>query len=221
MKNKAGFLSLILILWFGAAPLAGAGEITPDGQKLAAVLDSTQVNQLWLAGGQVNWQTGQPTGKIYANNLAHTHCSAFAAAVAKKLGVYLLHPPEHSTYLLANAQQDWLCSQGTNQGWYQVDSPRQAQQLANAGQLVLVTTKNPDTARPGHVAIVRPSTKSDDQILAEGPQIIQAGMQNYISTNVKEGFKHHPGAFKKHELLYFAHTLSWPTITVPARATGI
>ena len=97
---------LMAMLWLWATPLASASEITPDGQRLAAVLDSMHVDRLWLAGSKVNWQTGEPDGKFKTNSLTHTHCSAFAAAAADKLGIYLLHPPGHSTYLLANAQQD-------------------------------------------------------------------------------------------------------------------
>jgi hypothetical protein len=184
---------------------ATASEISPAGQQLSKVLDSMHVEQLWLAGRQVDWRTGEPNGKVYTNASSHTHCSAFAAAAAEKLGIYLLHPPEHSAVLLANAQQTWLCSSGTNEGWQPVKSPLQAQQLANEGQLVIVTCKNPDEKRPGHIAIVRPSTKSNASIMVEGPEIIQAGANNYTSTTTKEGFKNHPGAFENHELLYFVH----------------
>ena len=67
-----------------------------------------------------------PKGKDWPALLA-THCSAFAASEAEKLGIYLLHPPEHSATLLANAQQEWLFGAGTNQGWFLVQSPLEAQ----------------------------------------------------------------------------------------------
>lgn len=188
-----------------ALPAMG-GDISPAGQALATKLDAMHVDQFWLAGQPVDWRTGQPRGAPLLPR-GHTHCSAFAAAAAEQLGVYLLHPPEHSTLLLANAQQDWLRADGTNFGWHAVSSPLQAQALANAGQLVVVTFQNPDPHMPGHIAIVRPSTKSDREILEEGPQIIQAGAKNYTSTSAREGFKHHPGAFANHKLLYFAHVL--------------
>ena len=222
-KAKILLPALLLFLWASTPAAARASEITPDGQRLAQVLDSMHVEQLWLSGRQVNWRTGEPNGKIYTNATSHTHCSAFAAAASEKLGVYLLRPPEHSSVLLANAQQGWLSAEGTNQGWYAISSPLKAQQLANQGQLVVVTCKNPDPDLPGHIAIIRPSTKSDDQIRREGPQIIQAGAQNFSSTTVKEGFKHHPGVFEKNQVLYFAHDLSWPAASVQpatADATG-
>jgi hypothetical protein len=178
------------------------------------------VEQLWLAGRQVNWRTGEPTGKVYTNATSHTHCSAFAAAAAEKLGVYLLCPPAHSAVLLANAQQTWLCGSGTNQGWRAVATPIEAQQLANAGELVVVTCKNPDPNRPGHIAIVRPSVWSDAKILADGPEIIQAGGHNYTSTTTREGFKNHPGAFEKNQLLYFAHAVSLSKPALQEAAAG-
>lgn len=206
--NKLSAVAVALLLGLHLSLVAG--EISPQGQRLAQVLDSLQVEQLWLPGESVNWLTGVPDGKIDTGKGAHSHCSAFAAAAAEKLGVYLLHPPEHSADLLANAQQDWLRTAGTNFGWQAVNSPLEAQQLANKGQLVVVTCKNPNPDASGHIAVVRPSIKSDAEIQAEGPQIIQAGGHNYTSTSTKLGFGNHKGAFEKGELLYFVHPLSLP-----------
>lgn len=191
---------------------AAASEITPAGQQLGKALDAMHVERLWLSGRQVDWRTGEPNGKVYTNSTSHTHCSAFAAAAAEQLGVYLLHPPEHSAVLLANAQQEWLCGRGTNQGWQSVKSSVQAQQLANEGQLVVVTCKNPDAKRPGHIAIIRPGSWSEAKILAEGPEIVQAGAHNYTSTTTKEGFKNHPSAFEGGQLLYFSHAIPPPKL---------
>jgi hypothetical protein len=206
MKSKS-FLFYSLPLMVLAVFMSWAGEITPAGLHLADALDAMHVDQLWLAGRQVDWRSGKPNGKIYAVPNGHTHCSAFAAAAAEQLGIYLLHPPEHSSILLANAQQDWLSTKGTNFGWTAVDSPLQAQRLANEGELVVVTCKNPDSKLPGHIAIVRPSARDDASILSEGPEIIQAGLHNYIHATTREGFKNHPGAFEKRELLYFCHAI--------------
>ena len=219
MKCKVGLPPLILAVWLAVALVADATELAPDGQRLAVVLDSMHVEQLWLPGHPVNWRTGEPVESGHTNlplnikGSAHTHCSAFAAAAAEKLGIYLLHPPAHSSFLLANAQQDWLRADGTNQGWYAISSPLLAQQLANGGQLVVVTYKNPDPDTPGHIAIVRPSTKSDQEIMAAGPQIIQAGSHNYQSTSVGTGFRR---ALRQGQLLYFAHKVYWPPVVGPA-----
>lgn len=197
-------LGALLCGWFSAA----ASEISPAGQQLTKVLDSMHVEQHWLAGRQVDWRTGEPNGKVYTNAALHTHCSAFAAAAAEKFDIYLLRPPEHSSVLLANAQQTWLCGNGTNAGWQPVKTSLLAQALANEGQLVVVTCRNPDAKRPGHIAIVRPSTKGEAAILDEGPEIIQAGQHNHADTTTKDGFKNHPGAFESGQLLYFSHVVS-------------
>jgi hypothetical protein len=207
--SRLGGLGMALALL--AAAVAQSAEITPAGQKLAATLDSMNVEQHWLAGQHVNWLSGDPSNSVNHVEVTKggsTHCSAFAAAAGNKLGIYLLHPPEHSDLLLASAQQDWLEGAGAAQGWKPVKTPVEAQSLANKGEFVVVTYKSPDPKKPGHIAIVRPSEKSDADIAAEGPQIIQAGKHNYISTNVKEGFKNHPGAFENNEVRYFVHTIT-------------
>jgi hypothetical protein len=206
----------LMLAALAGGPALTAGEITPAGKRLSGFLDAMRVEQLWLSGQQVDWRSGEPNGKIFATAKGHTHCSAFAAAAADRLGIYLLRPPEHSAVLLANAQQDWLNASGAAQGWRPVATPLKAQELANDGQLVLVTFKNPDPETPGHVAIVRPSAKSKEQIEAEGPDIIQAGLHNRNRTTVKQGFRSHPGAFEKREIQYFAHAVaSFPARTQP------
>ena len=97
------------------------GERTEAGDRLAAVLDGMDVESHWLAHEHVNWETGDPDkGADYEGPGNHTHCSAFAAAAAKKLGIYLLRPPEHGQVLLANAQSGWLESAaGRKSGWRQ------------------------------------------------------------------------------------------------------
>jgi hypothetical protein len=205
---KTRIFGIVVLLIFSVSLQSNADEITPAGKRLAETLDSLHVEKLWLVGRRVDWRTGEPEGEINKKYETHTHCSAFAAAAADKIGVYLLHPPEHSTVLLANAQQDWLRGKGTNQGWRAIDSPVAAQHLANQGELVVVTFKNSDPKVPGHIAIVRPSEKSEERVKAEGPQVTQAGRHNYVSTNAKEGFKNHVGAFEKGELLYFVHSVT-------------
>jgi hypothetical protein len=156
----------------------------------------------------VNWETGKPDKDAdYEGPGRHTHCSAFAAAAAKRLGVYLLRPPEHGQALLANAQADWLASKAAAKaGWRSVPTMQQAQRLANEGSLVLVLYPNPDRHVPGHIAIVRPSEKSPKILEENGPEIIQAGEHNYTRTNVRIGFENHPGAWPG-GVLYYTHTL--------------
>jgi hypothetical protein len=188
------------------APCCGA--IAAAGLRLASTLDSMNVESLWLAHEHVNWETGEPDrGADYEGPGNHTHCSAFAAAAAKRVGVYLLRPPEHGQALLANAQADWLAGDAAAKaGWRSVATMQKAQHLANEGSLVLVLYPNPDKHVPGHIAIVRPSEKSARMLDENGPEIIQAGEHNHQKTNVRTGFENHPGAWPN-GVLYYAHAL--------------
>ena len=195
-----------------AAPAARATPIAEGGARLAATLDATHVERLWPAGTPVHWETGEPTGKGPKPGHAHTHCSAFAAAFAKHLGVYVLRPPEHSATLLANAQLDWLDAEGARNGWTSVATAEAAQALANEGKLVLAVFKAHATTQAGHVAVVRPSAKSGDELTRDGPEIAQAGAENSADTTVREGFKHHRDAWEKHRIRYFAHDVAWASV---------
>jgi hypothetical protein len=120
------------------APLPCRGEeISPAGLWLTRKLDAMDVEHLWLAGKRVNWKTGQSLAGTPKGNGSHTHCSAFAAEACRRLGVYLLSPPEHSATLLANAQDDWLLDSGKERGWTELGDGYRAQQLANRGQIVV------------------------------------------------------------------------------------
>ena len=184
------------------------GSITPAGEKLASMLDSLNVESLWLAHEHVNWETGEPDrGANDEGPGNHTHCSAFAASAAKTLGVYLLRPPQHGQQLLANAQASWLEGAGGQEhGWRHVPRMDAAQSLANRGQLVIAVYANPDPHVPGHIAIVRPSEKSARTLAENGPQIIQAGNHNHNSINVRIGFENHPGAWPD-GVQYYVHDL--------------
>ncbi len=185
------------------------GPIDADGQRLKAFLDSMHVEEHWPAGWHVNWRTGEPE---HQTEKPTSHCSAFAAAAAEKLGIYLLRPPEHKQILLANAQFEWLQNQGAEKGWRRLRGYREAQELANKGQLVVASLANPNSEKPGHIAIVRPSEKTRALLDADGPEITQAGMTNYNRTDVAIGFKHHETKsqnWKQIGILYFAHTVDW------------
>ena len=204
--------ALVIVLQTSKPLRAGddscCGAITPAGQRLAAILDDMHVESFWLANEHVNWETGEPDrGGDYEGPGKHTHCSAFAASAAKKLGVYLLRPPEHGQLLLANAQAEWLRGDDAkSKGWRRVADEREAQSEANRGNLVVVVFANPDRHEPGHIAIVRPSDKSLDELRRDGPQIIQAGQHNHASTVVRVGFANHRGAFPD-GVRYYVHEL--------------
>jgi hypothetical protein len=198
----ASVLRLVCTAGFSCVLLAS--ELGPVGIHLAAQYDTLDVEHRWLPGHPIDWRTGV----WVSNKVAKTHCSAFAAAACERLGIYLLRPPEHAQKNLANAQFHWLAEAGLEQGWAPVDSPFQAQQLANEGQMVVGVFLNPNPAKSGHIALVRPSDKPTIVIQTEGPQIIQAGRTNHASTSVKIGFHLHRGAWinsDNHQIRFYAH----------------
>ena len=89
--------------------------ITDQAKEFAEFVASLDVEHLWRRAVAVDWETGEPTDKFRVSP-TDTHCSAFAAAVAKDVGIYLLQPPDHHPRLtsqegqefLANAQSFWL-----------------------------------------------------------------------------------------------------------------
>lgn len=217
MANKfrpiLGFLAGMLVCgWFGSISITRAMaydmHVSPQGKALTQMLDSMHVENRWLAGHHVHWETGLPDGRPYEKPGAHTHCSAFVAAAAYRLGIYILRPPEHSQVLLANAQVDWLRREGGPQGWRKLKTGQQAQKLANEGYFVVAAYKTLNPQKPGHIVVVRPSERNDETLREQGPQIIQASKQNFSSTTVREGFRYHPGAFERGKILYFAHAIA-------------
>lgn len=188
--------------------LSGAGiaaEISPAARRMVATIDALDVERNWHAGEHVHWESGKADGKPEPSTGKHTHCSAFVAAAAKHLGIYILRPPEHAQILLANAQYDWLENDGARQGWRPVRDGFAAQEAANKGLFVVAAYRNHHDDKPGHIAIVRPNEKSREAIRAEGPQITQAGGTNYRSTSLRQGFAGHAAAWTHAEVRYYAH----------------
>lgn len=190
-----------------ASGSATAEPVTSAAQQLFQIIDGLDVEHHWPAGEHVSWESGVPDGKPESATGKHTHCSAFAAAAAKRVGVYVLRPPDHPQLLLANAQYDWLESEGAAQGWKPVGDAVEAQRLANAGYLVLAAYRNHHDDKPGHIAIVRPSDKDAGLIREEGPQVTQAGGTNYRSVALRVGFAGHPAAWEHHEVVFYAHAV--------------
>jgi len=211
---KIALMILIPSVWMGtsrpafSAEPSCCGQIMEQGRRLLSVLDTMNVESLWLAHEHVNWETGeQDKGSDYAGPGRSTHCSAFAAAVGKRLGVYMLRPPEHGQVLLANAQAEWFRSPaGRQSGWRPVKDANEAQSLANRGNLVVVVFESPDLHRPGHIAIVRPAHRPTRLLEENGPEITQAGQKNYTKTSTKVGFLAHPGAWPA-GVVYYAHSI--------------
>lgn len=192
-----------------AAEASCCGAISPAGRRLEAVLDAMDVESRWLAKEHVNWETGRvDKGPDYDGPGRSTHCSAFAAAVGKRLGIYMLRPPDHGQILLANAQAAWFHSNnGREAGWHTVPGSRDAQTLANQGNLVVIVYESPDRHKPGHIAVVRPDLRPLRLLEEKGPSITQAGQVNYTRTSAKVGFEHHVGAWP-HGVRYYAHPMT-------------
>ena len=201
--NKIIFLLSIFLLNLTAV----ASPISGGGQSLTAYLDKLDVEHRWRWGEHVDWKTGQRDGKD--DSKSTSHCSAFVAGATEGLNIYVLRPPEHKMHLLANAQYQWLKVQGAAFNWFVIRSATEAQQVANRGCLVIAAYQNPNPAKHGHIAIVRPSEKADALIQTEGPQVIQAGNENYSSTSLLSGFSHHLKSITESELIYYGHATAW------------
>ncbi len=193
-------------------------EITPNGQKLVKLLDSSHLDRLWQKGYTVNWLTGVSISKTSSSL---THCSAYGAAIAYRLGVYLLRPPQHGQTLLANAQCVWLATDSAkNLGWQKVSTALEAQNAADSGFLVVIGYQNPNPKSPGHFAIVRPAVKTLTLLNAEGPQESQSGNINSENISMKVGFSSHPLAFPN-GVIYYRHNVNWDNLTLPVQFFNI
>ena len=182
-------------------------SITLNAQKLSKLLDSVHLDKYWLKGYNVDWLTGASISKGGA-----THCSAFAASFADKLGVYFLRPPQHVQTLLANAQCKWLATDSAKGlGWTKVATQLEAQNLANKGYLVLVGYQNPSPNSSGHMAVLRPYIKTLTLLQQEGPQEAQSGDINSNNIAVKNGFSSHPLAFPN-GVIYYQHAVNWDSL---------
>jgi hypothetical protein len=198
--------------------VSGSGDVTAAGQRLTRLLNDMNVDGLWLAGYPIEWRTGQIIGPAETTPGGHTHCSAFAAAVAERLGIYILRPPEHGQMWLANAQEQWLSGADGGQlsaraaGWSRIGYLRdpgasdRAVGAANSGHLVVASYFQPPVdgrQRSGHIAIIRPSDKPLDRIRENGPDVTQAGGRNWLRVAMREGFASHRAGWNEGTIEYF------------------
>jgi len=165
------------------------------------------VEHRWLEDRKVEWETGEAKGPMHITGKPDTHCSAFAAAAGHRLGVYMLRPPEHPQLYLASAQGRWFESEAARKkGWVQVMSSREAQRLANGGELVILNFINPVPGEHGHIVIVRPAVKTDAALAEDGPETMQAGKTNFADGTAKRSFHSHPGAWPTQVTMWAHHT---------------
>jgi hypothetical protein len=79
--------------------------------------------------------------------------------------------------------------------------------------------ENPNPAKPGHIAILRPSDKSLDTLEIDGPQEAQAGEHNFTNASIAKGFAAHRGAWVpdgKGAIRFFAHKVNWSRFPSPS-----
>lgn len=198
--------------WPDVTPATNAATAYSQAATLSALLDSLQVQNYWMEGTNVDWLTGV-AGALNSNPImmtegTATHCSAFAGAVSYLLNVYLLRQPAASDILLANNQANWLATNTT--GWFPVTNMAAAQHLVNTGALVVASYLNPDPSQPGHIAILRPSNRTDFSVSLLGPEECQSGDINYADTNISTGFGGSATGQFPNEIKYYAHTVNYP-----------
>jgi hypothetical protein len=183
--------------------------IDEEGNNLKRFYLNLNVENLWIAGHHVNWETGEPD-EPNAKYSIRTHCSAFVASACKRLNIYILRPPEHVQGLLANAQYDWLqTSEATNDGWKQITDENNylvAQQYANKGYVVIAVIKNPALKNPGHIALIMPSEISTQDLEESGPILIMASTHNHNFIVLRRGFKSHISSWPEHDILFYYNT---------------
>jgi hypothetical protein len=198
--------------------------ISEGGERLRVFLDGTHVETRWIANFHVIWQTGQRNGPAEGDPAHHTHCSAYVAAAALYLDIYILRPPNHRQLRLANSQVSWLSGDGNESGptaeeagWTALGMSGDngvldhAITAANAGKLVVAGYFQPPTQQPdgtqiqqaGHIVVVRPQESFPSD---EGPQVVTAGVQNFKSASMKFAFGDHPLAWPDNIQLFVHDT---------------
>ena len=207
------YIKVFLLLFLLISSLTGNSQQkfteNKDGRALKEFYLSLHVEDLWLSGQHVNWQTGEPDDPSAEQDI-HTHCSAFVAAACAKKNIYILRPPDHSIQLLANAQYDWLQSNEAKKiGWIKIEPDgvyEKSQVLANKGYLVVATCKNKDPKLPGHIGLVRPAEITTDQLAESGPMLISAGTHNFNYISLKSAFGSHLSGWPENEILFYYNT---------------
>jgi hypothetical protein len=203
-----------------------APAYTPaGGPRLAEFLDGLPVTTRWIHNHRVVWQTGQQSAAESQRTTEETHCSAFVAAVALMLDIYILRAPHHGQDDLANAQADWLAGEGTFTGptakdskWIALGSSgdagalKAAVEAANVGRLVVGVYKAPSVKGsdgtlqpvPGHTCIVRPQSAA--AVGDDGPRVMCAADVNRPDTSMRTAFHAHPEAWPDRIGLYACPT---------------
>lgn len=202
----------------GPAPKAGAGNALPDASAVpygkgvpvrqterwkpvdVPVTSTAADRQRLDAAGRVDLynqvlsQFDVTQNPRYVRNGETTYCNIFVTDATRALGAEIPHwvqqdgtpaspGAQGAQELNANNTVNWLEQHGAAYGWRHATA-EDAQRTANDGRpAVAVMAVHGGT---GHVAVVRPGAYDP----AEGPQIANAGQNNFESGTVAKGFGH-------------------------------
>ena len=184
-------------------------ELSNNGIELKKYYDSFDISNLWIMGQRIDWESGKSLGT--SNNKKATHCSAFVAAALKNKGIYILRPPEHKTKDLANSQFDWLnTKEAIDLGWTKIDGENRyklVQNLANQGYFIVAVFRNKDDKKPGHIALIYPGILSDDELINNGPLLIQAGHINGKGITLRKGFEKHIEDWNTNNIEFYGYKI--------------
>lgn len=149
------------------------------------------------------------TNGRYKRTRNSTYCNIFAWDVMSAMNVSLPHwisragapanPYEKgASELTANATYDWLYKYGPKYGWSRITAQK-AQERANNGYPTVGVWKNTGKGS-GHIAVIRPETKSYTYT-ENNPVVAQAGGTNYKITKASKGF----GTSRLSSIVYWTH----------------
>jgi hypothetical protein len=137
-------------------------------------------------------QFGVETNPRYKPRNNNTYCNIYVWDATRAMNAEIPHWVDANgnpmdvgkgRELNANGVVAWLRNHGNDHGWHAV-SAEEAQSHANKGAPAVVVWANPNPGQSGHVAMVRPGEYSVDK----GPNIAQAGANNYNHTSVSQTF---------------------------------
>lgn len=188
-------------------------NITIGGQSLAVLFNQTNVEFLWKNKNAINWFNGQSIHDLSGELPKLNHSGAYIASVLRKLGIYILQPPQASQTLLENNQHDWLLEIGIIDYNYtylgnNLNSRINAQKEANKGNIVIASYKNINEELPGNIAFVIPFLTDTTEITLNGCRVIQASFINYNSVFLKEAFSLFPNAFDNFLIDFFSYSIN-------------
>jgi hypothetical protein len=173
-------LVIVLVVFAGLCAVSHLARAADDDKKPGD--KGSEVQQLTpkaVANRDIIDKVFDKYTEKYAPKDGKTYCNVFATLATTELGSKI---PQK----LANQQYDWLRKEGKEQGWEEVTAAK-AQKLANDGRIVVASWQNPDPAKHGHIAVVRPY--ADQPFSAEkGPRISQFGSRNRKDVYASETF---------------------------------